>query len=51
MHYTAEWQVMCIFKALQKNVNPLEQQEQDHYLTKEEFHDLYDIWNLKWKLV
>ena len=46
---TAEWQVMCIFKALHKNVDPLEQQ--GHYLTKEEFRGLYEVRNLRWKSV
>ena len=44
--YLAEWQVMCVFKALL--VNPRE----DHtHLSREEFYDFYEIQNLKWREV
>ena len=44
---TAEWQVMCIFKALHKD----DPQGQQQYLTRKEFRSLYEVRNLRWKPV
>ena len=42
----AEWQVMCIFKALHKDPH---QQHQD--LSLNEFYSFYEVRDLKWKQV
>ena len=42
----AKWQVMCIFKALCKDP-----QQQQQYLSREEFFNLHDVRGLKWKQV
>lgn len=46
--YAAEWQVMCIFKAL---LNDLDSNKEHPLLTKDEFHRLYEVRDLKWKHV
>ena len=46
--HTAEWQVMCIFKALHDD---LDSNHQHQRLTKDEFHRLYEVRDLKWKHV
>ena len=43
---TAEWQVMCVFKAL--HVNPNDQHSE---LREAEFYDFYEVQNLKWREV
>ena len=43
---TAEWQVMCIFKALHRD--PIEQHKE---LSLEEFYSFYEVRDLKWKQV
>ena len=43
---TAEWQVMCVFKAL--HVNPNDQHSE---LRDTEFYDFYEVQNLKWREV
>ena len=42
----AEWQVMCIFKALHKDPK---QQHQE--LSREDFYSFYEVQDLKWKQV
>ena len=44
--YSAEWQVMCTFKALHNDP-----QQQQQHLSKEEFRRLYEMRNLNWKAV
>ena len=46
--HAAEWQVLCIFKALHNEVDMNRQQRR---LTKDEFHRLYEVRDLKWKQV
>ena len=42
----AEWQVMCVFRALHKK------RHQDHTpLSKKEFYSFYQVQNLKWRKV
>ena len=44
--YVAEWQVMCIFKALHTNPN-----EQHTDLSVDEFYNFYEVRDLKWRQV
>ena len=44
--YTAEWQVMCVFKALHVNPNDTHSE-----LREKEFYDFYEVQNLKWRKV
>ena len=44
--FTAEWQVMCVFKAM--HINPSEQHTE---LSEQEFYDFYEVQNLKWREV
>ena len=43
---TAEWQVMCVFKAL--HADPSNQHSE---LSEAEFSDFYEVQNLKWREV
>ena len=44
--FTAEWQVMCVFKAMHTNPS-----EQHAALSEKEFYDFYEVQNLKWREV
>ena len=44
--FTAEWQVMCVFKALH-----IVRSEQCTELSEKEFYDFYEVQNLKWREV
>ena len=44
----AEWQIMCVFKALHKNP---QQQQQHSELSLTEFYNFYEVQNFKWREV
>ena len=44
--HAAEWQVMCVFKALHANPNDTHSE-----LSDKEFYDFYEVQNLKWRQV
>ena len=44
--FTAEWQVMCVFKAM--HTNPSEQHAE---LSEKEFYNFYEVQNFKWREV
>ncbi len=54
--HTAEWQVMCIFKALHQSGPRTSHSDDDDDegvkdLTLEQFYGFYEVFNLKWKRV